>query len=138
MRKVALESWIIILIGVVDMSTTLYLAHHYGVSEGNPIFSLYLRMGEVWFIIAKMTMVVGPVFLLEWARRRKPIFVAWASRVAICSYLALYVLGVSHLNHPPMKKAVSSSVPPVFPPYSMQSQPIHGRQWNGNTFNQGR
>ncbi len=126
MRKVAIESWLIILIGVVDLSTTIYLAHHYGVSEGNPIFSLYLRMGEVWFIIAKMTMVLGPVFLLEWARRRNPVFVAWASRVAICGYLALYVLGVSHFNHP-VKKATQGHISSSFDPVLLRAQQM--KKW---------
>jgi hypothetical protein len=43
-------------------------------------------------------MLLCPVFLLEWARRRRPLFATWGSRFAIAAYLSLYLVGVVKLN----------------------------------------
>ncbi len=95
--KISRESIIIAVIGMVDMVTTLIMVQR-GAWEGNPIFEYYLAMGVPWFILMKSIFILAPIFLLELARRHRPVFTKWASRVAIMAYLGLYVIGVMHLN----------------------------------------
>jgi len=82
---------------MVDLVTTLIMVQK-GAWEGNPIFEYYLAKGVPWFILMKSIFILAPIFLLELARRHRPVFTQWASRVAILAYLGLYVIGVMHLN----------------------------------------
>lgn len=95
--KISRESVIIAMIGLVDLVTTLILVQR-GAWEGNPIFEYYLAKGVLWFVLMKSIFILAPIFLLELARRHRPVFTQWASRVAIIAYLGLYVAGVMHLN----------------------------------------
>lgn len=95
---IAVESVIIAAIGILDLATTLIWVQHHGAQEGNPIFRYYLALGPHWFAAGKIILLVGPLFVLEWARRRQPRFTLWASRAAIAGYLGLYAIGVFHLN----------------------------------------
>src|SRR5262249_16736452 len=58
----------------------------------------YLELGPVWFALMKIVMLACPVFLLEWAMRRRPRFTRYASRFAVGAYLLMYVVGVAKLN----------------------------------------
>ncbi|MGC8667252.1 MAG: DUF5658 family protein [Chthonomonadales bacterium] len=95
---IAAESVVIAAIGILDLATTLIWVQHHGAQEGNPIFRYYLALGPHWFAVGKIILLAGPIFVLEWARRRQPRFTLWASRLAIAGYLGLYGLGVLHLN----------------------------------------
>lgn len=96
--KVTRESWLILIIGALDLLTTLMWVWGHGAQEANPIFRYYLAMGPAWFIIAKFTCILCPILLLEFARRTSPRFAANGARVAIAGYLALYAVGVTRLN----------------------------------------
>ncbi|HLV79680.1 MAG TPA: DUF5658 family protein, partial [Chthonomonadaceae bacterium] len=76
--KLARESWIIATIALADLVTTIIFIQHHGAQEANPVFSRYWKMGIWPFIVAKSICVVAPLFVLEWARRRRPRFVSWA------------------------------------------------------------
>ena len=106
--KLTKETWIILTIGVADLVTTILFIHHYGAQEANPLFDYYWKLGLSAFVLAKSVCVVGPLLILEWARRHKPHFVRWASRGAILAYLMAYGIGVARLNTPP-----ASAQPPV-------------------------
>lgn len=111
--KIARESIYIAVIGIADLITTLLWVKYHGASEANPVFAHYLQMGFGWFALMKLTLLACPLFLLEWARRRRPQFTLKASRFAIGAYCGLYVVGFMHLNpntiHPASAEA---SVPP--------------------------
>ena len=96
--KIARESLWIAAIGIADLITTLIWVHYHGAQEGNPVFAHYLRMGIVWFALMKILLLAGPIYLLEWARRRRPRFTLNASRVGIGAYCGMYALGFLHLN----------------------------------------
>jgi hypothetical protein len=96
--KILRESWIIACIGIADLVTTLIWVHHHGAQEANPLFAHYLAMGSVWFAVMKLVLLAGPIFLLEWASRHRPLFTRRASQFAICAYLVLYGVGVAKLN----------------------------------------
>ena len=96
--RLSKESILIIVIGVLDMVSTLAWIQSRGAQEANPVFQYYLALGPFWFAAMKLLLLAGPVFLLEWARRRRPRFALVGSRFAIAAYLLLYVVGVARLN----------------------------------------
>jgi hypothetical protein len=112
--KIAKESWIIAAIGVADLVTTIVFIRHHGAQEANPLFRHYWEMGVWAFIVAKMVCLLGPLMVLEWARRRNPRFVAGALRTAIVGYLGFYFVGYMQLNGP---KAAAAEV-------TLRSRPI--------------
>lgn len=116
--KIAKETWVILFIGIADLITTIIFIQHHGAEEANPIFRRYWEMGLAAFIIAKMLLLVGPLVVLEWARKRNPRFVNWALRGAIAAYLIMYGVGFAHLNNPTARaNEIASSVPPLPPAY---------------------
>ena len=76
--KIAKESWIIMAIGLADLITTIIFIQNHGAEEANPLFRRYWEMGLMAFILAKLALLVGPLWVLEWARKRNPAFVSWA------------------------------------------------------------
>jgi hypothetical protein len=128
--KIARESIYIALIGLADLVTTLLWVHNRGASEGNPVFSQYLRMGFGWFVLMKLILLACPLFLLEFARQRRPQFTLRASRFAIGAYCGLYIVGFLHLNpnaiHPTSAEA---AVPPsmVKTEWMYQQEATHRR-----------
>ena len=98
--KIAKESWVIMAIGLADLITTIIFIEHHGAEEANPLFRRYWEMGLMAFILAKLALLVGPLWVLEWARKRNPAFVSWALRSAIAGYLIMYGIGFVRLNSP--------------------------------------
>jgi hypothetical protein len=96
--KISKESWVIFTLGIADLTTTLLWVHHHGAEEANPLFAHYLDMGSLCFSLMKIIMLAAPIFLLEWARRRRPRFTIFASRFAIAAYLVMYGVGYVRLN----------------------------------------
>ena len=97
-RRIAPESWIILTVGMIDLVTTLILIGTHGAREANPIFQRYLEHGVADFVLAKLALLLGPLFILEFARRQRPRFTSLASRFAIAAYLVIYVVGIARLN----------------------------------------
>lgn len=106
-RRIAWETWIIAAIALADLVTTIIFIQHQGAQEANPVFRRYWDMGLGAFVLAKTICVAGPLFILEWARRREPKLVTWALRMAIVGYLGLYGMGLLKLN------AISSNTPAI-------------------------
>ncbi|GBC95034.1 hypothetical protein HRbin16_00821 [bacterium HR16] len=92
------ESWIIAAICVADLVSTLIFVHHHGAREGNPLMDFYLQKGVVPFVLAKCTMFLLPIAIIEWARRHNPDFVRRMARFAIAAYVGLYVVVVAKEN----------------------------------------
>lgn len=93
-----MESILLFVIGLADLFTTLNWVNNQGAQEANPIFRFYLSMGPIWFSAMKLICLIAPIFLLEWAARRRPCFTRWASRCAILCYMGMYTVGVLRLN----------------------------------------
>ena len=96
--KLSRESLILLIVGLVDLLTTLVWVSHHGAQEGNPIFSYYLTMGPLWFIAMKMVCLLCPILIFEWARNHRPRVARVGARIAIAGYLLFYVVGVARLN----------------------------------------
>src|SRR6185295_10946005 len=97
--KIAKETWVIMAIGLADLTTTILFIKHHGAEEANPLFRKYWEMGLTAFICAKIALLIGPLSVLEWARSRRPKFVSWALRGAIVAYLVMYGIGFMRLNN---------------------------------------
>jgi len=111
--KIARESVIIAIIGLADLVTTVTWVSYHGAQEANPVFAHYLSLGLGWFAFMKLVLLAAPIYLLEWARRRRPKFTLNASRFAIGAYCGLYVIGVAHLNPGMLRpKSAEASVYP--------------------------
>ncbi len=115
--KIAKESLVIAAIGVADLVTTIVFIKHHGAQEANPLFRHYWEMGLAAFIIAKLICLLGPLLVLEWARKRNPRFVAGALRTAIVGYLGFYIAGYMQLNGP--RAAAAEVAPRSVPVYAM-------------------
>jgi len=96
--RVTRETWILAAICLVDLITTLWFVRHGGASEGNPVMNFYLQQGVLPFVVAKCVLFLGPLLVLEWARRRNPRFVLTMLRVGIALYLGLYGAVVWRIN----------------------------------------
>lgn len=94
----AKESYIIIGICLLDLATTLWLVSTGRATEGNPVMSYYLSIGFFMLVLMKVVLLVLPVFVLEWCRRRRTRFVHVMLRLAIVAYVSIYALGFLHLN----------------------------------------
>ena len=99
--KIAKETWIIMGIGVADLATTIVFIQQHGAVEANPLFKHYWEMGLIFFIAAKMALLIAPLSLLEWARLHRPRFVSYALRSAIVAYIVMYGVGFVKLNQVP-------------------------------------
>jgi hypothetical protein len=114
--KIAKETWIILAIGLADLGTTILFIQHHGAEEANPIFRRYWEMGLAVFVCAKVALLLGPLYVLEWARLRNPHFVSWALRSAIVAYVLMYGVGYYRLNtHPREEAAYADLVAPALP-----------------------
>jgi hypothetical protein len=100
--KIAKETWIILAIGMADLATTIVFIQNHGAQEANPLFQRYWEMGLAAFVSAKIALLVGPLYVVEWARKRNPRFVSWALRGGIVAYIAMYAVGYVRLNQDPM------------------------------------
>ena len=99
--KVARESWVLGGICAADLATTLWLVDRCGATEANSLMRYYLHLGYLPFIAAKSLLVLGPLIVLEWARRRRPVFVQSMLRCAIVLYVGLYSGTVWNANRSP-------------------------------------
>ncbi len=98
------ESLILIAIGLADLLFTLRLLAGKTAEEGNPVMAYYLRHGILAFVIVKLVLLFMPIFVAEWSRRYKPLFVKWMLRGAIAAYLGSYVVGFVFVNVIPISK----------------------------------
>ena len=96
--RLAKESMLIACIGSFDLVSTLVWVNTHGAQEANPLFRYYLAAGPFVFVFMKFVLLMAPIFLLEWASHRRPVFTRLASRFAIVAYLGMYAVGVARLN----------------------------------------
>jgi hypothetical protein len=85
------ESKVLIAICMLDLASTLLLLRHHGALEGNPLMSFYLRYGVGTFVMMKLTLIILPVFIAEWSRQYRPQFVRFMLRMAIATYVGVYM-----------------------------------------------
>ena len=97
--KLSRESWILMVLGTADLVTTILWIERGMAREANPLFSYLWNQGLPAFILAKYTFLLGPILIVEWARRRHPGFALWGLRAGALAYVLVYVAGVVGMNH---------------------------------------
>lgn len=86
------ESQVIVVICLVDLVVTLALLSTPHVQEGNPLMKYYLNQGVAAFVIAKLCLLFLPIFVAEWCRQYRPLFVRRCLRFTIIAYVGTYLL----------------------------------------------
>jgi hypothetical protein len=96
---IAPESLALAALCLLDLATTLHWVSRHGAAEGNPLMAWFLTHGGIpAFVLAKCALLIVPLSIMEWARRRRPRFVHTILRCGIAAYIALYGFGVRHIN----------------------------------------
>jgi hypothetical protein len=91
--SIAIESLYLAVICLADLGLTVLLVASGQFVEGNPIMRFYLHKGPAHFVAMKMFLVLMPIVIGEWYRRRNPVLVRRTMRAVICAYLGAYLLG---------------------------------------------
>ena len=94
-NRVHISTLALVTIGMFDLLTTLLLLG-FGMKEANPVFSGLLSHGILVFSLAKVLLLGGPILILEFARKTRPLSAEIGTWVAAGLYAYLYV---SHLLH---------------------------------------
>ncbi len=106
--RIARETWLLAAICIADLTTTIWFVTKHGAAEGNPLMNFYLAQGILAFIFAKFALFVGPLVILEWARRHHPRFVTHMLRLGIALYLGFYGSVVWKINAGVMAEKITS------------------------------
>ncbi len=107
MFQLSRQTYILAGICFFDLLTTLWLLQYHQAAEANPLMAVFVSQGVLAFIAAKMTLTVMPLGMLEWARKRRPMFVHRALNLVIAAYLFIYVVGVVRVNAVPHPGSLS-------------------------------
>ena len=86
------ESQVITVICLIDLVVTLALLRAPYVQEGNPLMKFYLHYGVTAFVVAKLCLLFLPIFVAEWCRQYRPLFVRRCLRFTIAAYVGTYML----------------------------------------------
>jgi uncharacterized membrane protein len=98
-RYVLPETTLLMVLGLLDMLSTIYLLATGQAHEANPLFDGILHtFGPIGFILFKALLLGGPLALAEWARRHNEPFVRSALRLGILLYIGFYLINVARLN----------------------------------------
>jgi hypothetical protein len=90
---------ILIAIGLLDLSTTLYWLAAGCAVEFNPIMAGLLHAGIGWFVLVKLATLAGYVGATEWYRRyRNPVFAQFVGRLTVIAYVAAYGISFCCVN----------------------------------------
>ncbi len=121
-RIIALESYALGAICLLDLATTLFWVSYRNAAEGNPLMAFYLQHGGLpAFIGAKLVLCAMPLFIVEWARRIRPHFAHSLLRVGIVAYVTLYGIGVAHVNQVDTINAMESEALQAAQSYPVQA-----------------
>lgn len=89
-NRLHLSTLVLVTLGTFDLVTTLMWLDA-GYAEGNPLFEYFALRGAMSLTIAKIGFLVGPIMLLEIARRYRPRTAELGTWVAAGAYAYLYV-----------------------------------------------
>jgi hypothetical protein len=100
-RYVLPETTLLMVLGLLDMLTTIFFLATGQAREANPLFDGILHtFGPIGFIAFKALLLGGPLTLAEWARKRNEPFVRSALRLGILLYVGLYLINFLRFNLP--------------------------------------
>lgn len=89
-REVHLSTAVLLTIGTFDLLTTMFWVLRGG-QEGNRLFGWLLEYGLLPFAIGKLLFLLGPVLILEYARKSHPKSAEQGTWIAATAYVFYYV-----------------------------------------------
>jgi hypothetical protein len=93
------ETTALVVIGGLDLLTTIYWVARGEAREANYLFHIILKdFGPLGFIFAKALLLALPLTVAELARKQNEPFVRMALRVCIVAYVGLYLLSFFRAN----------------------------------------
>jgi hypothetical protein len=97
-RYVLPETILLMVIGSIDLLSTIYLVATGQAREANPLFAQLLHMGPWAFVAFKAVFLAGPLAIAESARNHNEPFVRSALRMGIILYLGFYAIAFARAN----------------------------------------
>lgn len=97
--KLAIETWLLLLCGLLDLVATITLVETGRAYEGNSLMAFYLReFGIPGLCLAKLAMLLLPVGILEYARRATLLNIRLVLRLVVVGYMLVYFGGTLSMN----------------------------------------
>lgn len=87
-ERVRTSTLCLLLVGMADLITSLMWLHS-GQGEGNPLFAWLASHGSLAFALGKIAFLAGPIAILEYARKFKPMTAEVGTWLATLLYLLL-------------------------------------------------
>lgn len=88
-QRVRISTLALLTLGTFDLVTTLMWLKMGGL-EGNPVFNYFAERGSLALVGAKLAFLFGPVLMLEYARKYRPVTAEIGTWAAFLGYLYLY------------------------------------------------
>jgi len=90
----------VVIVGLVDLLTTLFWVGTGRAVEVNPIMAAILQAGVLLFIVVKLSTLGVYITVMEWYRRHhNPVFVRIMGNFTVCAYLCIYAVSFCCVNH---------------------------------------
>lgn len=91
----------LVLIGILDLVSTLFWLQTGRATEFNPVMAGLWEIGPPSFVLFKLSTLGIYVAVIEWYRRRRnPEFARRVSSFTVYAYLAIYVISFCLVNFP--------------------------------------
>ena len=98
-RYVLPETTVLMVLGCLDLISTIVLLASGRAHETNPLFDGILHaFGPAGFTFLKAILLGGPLALAEWARKHNEPFVRSALRIGILLYIGFYLINFLRFN----------------------------------------
>lgn len=114
----SVESWAIFALCMADLALTVWLLARGLADEANPLMQHYLSYGLGAFVGVKLLLVVAPLVIIEWGRRRRPQAVRRLARAGVYGYIGLY--GLLHLGFNAPDALAERFEPTNYPPVNRE------------------
>ena len=89
----------VLLVGLVDLLTTLFWLHTGRAIEVNPVMAAILKAGIPLFVAIKLTTLAAYVAVMEWYRRnRSESFAHVVGNVTVFAYAGIYLVSFCCVN----------------------------------------
>lgn len=99
LRRIMPTNLVLLLIGVLDLATTVFWIQTGRAVEFNPVMAAALEIGLAYFICLKLSTLVAYVGVVEWYRRcRRPEFAATVSNLTLAAYVCIYSISFVCVN----------------------------------------
>jgi len=90
---------LLLIIGLTDLSTTLYWLHTGCAIEVNPIMAAVLQTSRMLFVGLKLTTLIAYVVVMEWYRRRRSAVIArLVGNFTVFAYTTIYLISFYCVN----------------------------------------